>query len=145
MARVTKATPARRSAKTAEPKKKIGRPLGSKNKVVASAKSKASPASRTPATRRATAAAPSPVRMNKAELETHVIKLERSLARARTQTAELKKALKEAQQPPAAKAAEPSAPAKESSGSLVKRARRPEPANAASEQGESIEVDQLEE
>ncbi len=43
--------------------------------------------------------------MNKADLEAHVFKLERSLARVRAQAAELKKALKDAQQLANAKAA----------------------------------------
>ncbi len=146
MARATKATTTRRSAKPAEPRKKIGRPLGSKNKVVAPAKSKSQRASKKPLVRRA-AAVPAAVRMNKADLEAHVVKLERGLARARTQTAELKKALKEAQQA-SAKTAEPSsaptkATRKRSSGNPVKRGRHPEAADASPEQAEGSEVDPI--
>ena len=74
-------------------------------------------------------AAPASVRMNKADLEAHVVKLERGLARAKAQNAELKKALKDAQQsttmeaaPPAAKPAR--ATRKTASSAPVKRARR---------------------
>ena len=91
MARATKATTTRRSVKPVEPKKKIGRPVDSKNKVAAPAKTNASPASKGPAIRRSTAAVPASVRMNKTELEAHVFKLERNLARVRAQAAELKK------------------------------------------------------
>ncbi len=84
--------------------KRLGRPLGSKNKT--SLKSK----TRTPATasRRVaakTSAVPAAPKMSKAALELHVAKLERSIARLRKQNAELKQTARdEPEKAPAAKA-----------------------------------------
>lgn len=95
MARATKTT--RASAKRATeptPKKRLGRPLGSKNRVPTPARAKSAPASATKrgAVRKAAPAAP---KMNKAELEAQVLKLERSIARLRKQNTELKAAARE--------------------------------------------------
>ena len=72
--------------------------------------------------------------MNKAELEVQVVKLERSLARARAQTAELKQALKEAQQPAT------TTPAKTS-----KKATRTKAEIAAAEEAQDTEAAQSDE
>lgn len=66
------------------PKKRIGRPPGSKNRVAAAPVA---------SVKRATpkkAAAPAASKLNKAELEYQVIKLERTIARLRKQNAEFK-------------------------------------------------------
>ena len=93
MARSTKTT--RTSAKrTPEPasRKRLGRPLGSKNKVTSATKAKAAPVARTTrAAPRRTTGAPAP-KLNKAELEQQVVKLERTIVRLRKQNADLKQA-----------------------------------------------------
>ena len=136
MARATKTTTTRPSAAAVAPKKKIGRPVGSKNRVPASPRSKAAAAAQKPAVRRA-AAAPAPVRMNKAELEAKILKLERSLARARAQNAELKQALKEVPQPARAETAQPAATSTKTS--PAKRGRRSNAEIAAAEQAQGTE------
>ena len=132
MARATKTTTTRPSAAAVAPKKKIGRPVGSKNRVPASPA-----AAQKPAVRRA-AAAPAPVRMNKAELEAKILKLERSLARARAQNAELKQALKEVPQPARAETAQPAATSTKTS-TPAKRGRRSNAEIAAAEQAQGTE------
>ena len=90
MARTT--TPTRSSSRRAaepEPKKRLGRPPGSKNRVPAKAKAGAARSARK-------SAPPAAPRLNKAELEAQVAKLERAGARLRKQNAELKQAAKEA-------------------------------------------------
>ncbi len=148
MARATKTATTRRSAPAAEPKKKIGRPAGSKNRVASGPKSKSAAAPKKPATSRASAT-PAPVRMNKAELEAHVVKLERGLARAKAQNAELKKALKEAQQPGKPATAPPPAEAKttrkKTSGTPAKRTRRTKAEMAAAAQAQEPETDSSDE
>ena len=146
MARAAKATTTRRSATVAVPKKKIGRPVGLKNRVTASLKGKAAAAPKRTVVRRASAT-PAPIRMNKAELEVQVIKLERSLARARAQTAELKQALKGAHQPAATATARPETATtkttrKKATSTPVKRTRRTKAEMAAAEQAENAEADQ---
>ncbi len=85
--------------------------------------------------------------MNKAELEAHVVKLERGLARAKVQTAELKKTLKEAQQPATSADAPPAPKAKttrkKANSTPVKRTRRTkaEMAEAAQAQESDAEAD----
>lgn len=141
MARATTKTTATtkaasRPSAAAAPKKKIGRPPGSKNRVPAAA------TTRTAAARRTPAATPA-VRMNKAELEAHVVKLERSLARAKTQTADLKRALKEASQPAATanpRRAPAAAKAKyKNDVPPAKRARRSKAEVAAAEQAQDTD------
>ena len=73
----------------AEQKRRPGRPAGSKNRVAASSKAKPR-----------VAASP---KMNKVELEAHVVKLERTVTRLREQNKELK--LAATAQPKVAKAA----------------------------------------
>ncbi len=90
MARTT--TPTRSSSRRAAepaPKKRLGRPPGSKNRVPAKAKAGAARSVR----KRAVPAAP---RLNKAELEAQLAKLERTVKRLRKQNAELKQAAREA-------------------------------------------------
>ena len=143
MARATKPATTRRSAPAAEPRKKIGRPAGSKNRVASGPKSKSAAAPKKTATSRASAT-PTPVRMNKAELEAHVVKLERGLARAKAQNAELKKALKEAQQPTKSAVAPPAAKAKttrkKGGSTAVKRTRRTKAEMAAAAQAQEPEA-----
>ena len=106
MARSTKTTrnSTRRTPEPA-PRKRLGRPPGSKNRVKLSTSTKAVPVVRTVrAAPRRTTAAPAP-KLNKAELEAQVVKLERSIARLRKQNAELKqmartKAREAAEAPP---------------------------------------------
>ena len=89
MARTTTPTrPSSRRAAEPAPKKRLGRPPGSKNRVPAKAKADTSRSARKPAA----AAAP---RLKKAELEAQVTRLERAVARLRKQNAELKQAAKE--------------------------------------------------
>ena len=96
MARSTKTT--RVSTKRASepaPRKHLGRPPGSKNKVTSAAKAKAAPVAHTTRTApKATAASATP-KLNKAELEQQVVKLERSIVRLRKQNTELKQAARE--------------------------------------------------
>ena len=83
--------------------------------------------------------------MNKADLEAHVAKLERGLARAKAQNGDLKKALKEAQQPTNVEAAPPAAkPAKatrkKASSTPVRRTRRTKEEMAAAGRVEDTEA-----
>jgi exonuclease VII small subunit len=90
-ATTTKSRPRRKAVAEAVPKRRPGRPLGSKNrKAVASVLGSSSKAktSRSPTTRAAIATP----RLNKAELEARVAKLERTLTRLREQNKELKRA-----------------------------------------------------
>ncbi len=87
-----------RTVADAAPKRRPGRPPGVKNRV------KATPAKATRTTK-ATAAAKAAPKRNKAELEAHVIKLERTVARLREQNKEMKRAAAapaETPEPPAA-------------------------------------------
>ncbi|MGI4796582.1 MAG: hypothetical protein ACRYG8_21485 [Janthinobacterium lividum] len=109
MAHATKPTssPGRKAVEAA-PKKRLGRPPGSKNKAVSKPKAAAaSVAAGRAAPKRATAAvAPT---LNKAELEQQIIKLERTIARLRKQNAELKTVAREEAAEVAAAAAAPRA------------------------------------
>ncbi len=82
--------------------------------------------------------------MNKAELEAEVIKLERGLARAKAQNIELKKAIKEAQQPTQSAVAPPAAEAKttrkKASSTPAKRTRRTKAEIAAAAQAQEPEA-----
>ncbi|NPD68203.1 hypothetical protein HN018_22480 (plasmid) [Lichenicola cladoniae] len=80
-------------------KKPRGRPPGSKNGVRATSKAKAPAAVKRAAVRKSAPAAP---KLNKAELEAHVIKLERTIDRLRKQGAEMKQAAKLSTAKPAA-------------------------------------------
>ncbi len=138
MARATKTTTTRSSAAQVAPKKKIGRPVGSKNRVPASPRSKAAAAPQKPAVRRPVAA-PAPVRMNRAELEAQILKLERSLARARAQNAELKQALKDVPQPAGTATARPAATSTTTS-IPAKRGRRSNAEIAAAAEAQGTEA-----
>ena len=144
MARATKPATTRRSAPAAEPKKRIGRPAGSKNRVASGPKSKSAAAPKKPAMSRALAT-PAPLRMNKAELEAQLVKLERGLARAKAQNTELKKALKEAQQPTGSAVEPPMAVSnpvrKKASSTPAKRTRRTKAEMAAAAQAQEPEAD----
>ena len=91
MARIRKttATSTKRAPEPA-PKKRLGRPLGSKNRVTSAGKAKAAPVASTGHGVSKKTAAPVVPKLNKAELEHQVIKLERTIARLRKQNAELK-------------------------------------------------------
>ncbi|MGI4982518.1 MAG: hypothetical protein ACRYGL_04155 [Janthinobacterium lividum] len=130
MARAT--TPSRtRTTRSAEPapKKRLGRPVGSKNRVTAATKTKTKAKTAPAAARRSTPArrtAPAAPKMNKAELEAQVAKLERAVARLRKQNAELKQSTREEHvEPPKAAPAPAAAPAK------PKRAAAPRARRAA--------------
>lgn len=90
MARSTKTTrsSARRAPEPA-PKKRPGRPLGSKNRVKSPTSAKAVPVARTTRAAPRKTAAPAP-KLNKAELEAQIVRLERTIVRLRKQNAELK-------------------------------------------------------
>ena len=95
MARATKTTrPSGRRTPDPVPRKRPGRPLGSKNKVAAVTKANIPPVARTARQVRKTPAVATP-RLNKAELEAQVVKLERTIARLRKQNTELKQAARE--------------------------------------------------
>ena len=91
MARSTKTTrsSARRGPQPA-PKKRLGRPLGSKKRVKPSTPTKAAFVAYTTRAAPRKAAAPAAPKLNKAELEHQVVKLERTITRLRKQNAELK-------------------------------------------------------
>ena len=92
--------------------KRLGRPVGSKNKVPSATKTRAKIAVAT--SKRAAAgqpAASATPKMSKADLEMHVVKLERSIARLRKQNAELKQTARDdAAEAPAAKPARATKP-----------------------------------
>ena len=93
MAQSTKTT--RTSARrTPEPttKKRLGRPLGSKNKATSAVNAKAAPVARTTRAASRKTASPAAPKLSKAELEHQLIKLERTITRLRKQNAELKQA-----------------------------------------------------
>jgi hypothetical protein len=155
MARATKAS-AKRTTTAATPKRKPGRPVGAKTRAIAPAK-KTAPAARQTTRRTVTraTATPAPVRMNKAELEAQVVKLERSIERLRKQNAELKQALKAAPQaepakaagkPTAKAAAKPAAHTRKSTDKTetapTKRGRRSKAEIAAVEATEEAKVEQ---
>lgn len=88
------ATATRSSAKykpTVAAPKRRGRPVGSKNGVGKTSKAKAPAATRSATVRKAAPAAP---KLSKAELEAHIIKLERTINRLRKQGAEMKQTAK---------------------------------------------------
>ena len=143
MARTAKTTraPGKPKAEPA-PKKRLGRPVGSKNRTTATVKAKAAPIT---AAKRAVAkkpAIPTAPKLNKAELEHQVIKLERTIARLRKQNAELKQTAREdaveAAKPAAAPAAapdkQPARAAAPKSRRALKKAAEPEVAVADTEE-----------
>src|SRR3978361_994767 len=79
--------PAAGSTRTGPAKPKLGRPAGSKNRSPVVSLKAANPPTRSTASRKAAPVAP---KLNKAELEVHVAKLERLVARLREQNKELK-------------------------------------------------------
>ncbi len=133
MARTT--TPTRSSSRRAAepaPKKRLGRPPGSKNRIPA----KAAGAARS--TRNA--AAPAAPRLNKAELEAQVAKLERTVARLRKQNAGLKQAAEEAA---AAPEPEPTRkPRRTAAAPKTARTRRTASTEAGSAPAETDETDE---
>ncbi|NPD69881.1 hypothetical protein HN018_27695 (plasmid) [Lichenicola cladoniae] len=86
----------KKTAPTEAAKKPRGRPPGSKNGVRATSKAKAPVAAKRAVVGKTTSAAP---KLNKAELEAHIIKLERTIDRLRKQGAEMKQAAKPAAAP----------------------------------------------
>jgi len=123
MARVTTSSrsSSRRTPEPA-PKKRLGRPPGSKNIVPAASKAKAAPASAKRVVRKT--AAPAAPKLNKAELEAHVVKLERTVVRLRKQNAELKQAARETTpEPTPAPAPEPTPERKPKRSAAPKAAR----------------------
>ena len=87
--------------------------------------------------------------MNKAEIEAQVVKLARGLARAEAQTTELKKTLKDAQQPTKSPEAPPVAEAKttlKKAGSTpVKHTRRTKADMAVAAQAHEAEINSSDE
>ena len=118
MARTT--TPTRSSSRRATepaPKKRLGRPPGSKNRVPAKAKAD------TPRSARKSVAPAAP-RLNKAELEAQLARLERAVARLRKQNAELKHAAKEAAAAPEPEPVPTRKPKRTAAAPKATRARR---------------------
>ena len=127
MARATTTTSRTGSKRAPEPapKKRLGRPVGSKNRVPTAAKTKAAAASSPKRAVGRKAAAPAAPKMSKADLEAHVVKLERTVARLRKQTAELKQAAQESVvDTKAAKAAKAAVPEKRSKRTAAPKTRR---------------------
>lgn len=89
----------KKTAPVAPAKKPRGRPPGSKNGVRATSNAKAPAAVKRAVVRKTVLAAP---KLNKAELEAHIIKLERTIDRLRKQGAEMKQAAKVSSAAPAA-------------------------------------------
>lgn len=133
MARTT--TPTRSSRRAAEtaPKKRLGRPPGSKNRVPAKAKTGAARSGRK-------AAVPAAPRLNKAELEAQVAKLERTVARLRKQNAELKQAAQEAAAAPEPEPAPARRPRRTATASRAARSRRDASAQAGPSPAEPDEA-----
>lgn len=94
--------PAARSTVMASSKPKVGRPLGSKNRSSAVPLKATTSPTRSVMSRKAAPAAP---KMNKAELELQLAKLERLVTRLREQNKELKTLVKAAEAPKEAKPA----------------------------------------
>ena len=94
--------PAARSTTTASSRPKVGRPPGSKNRSTAAPLKAATPPTRSVVSRKAAPVAP---KMNKAELELQLAKLERLVTRLREQNKELKALAKPAEAPKEAKPA----------------------------------------
>ncbi|MGI4747207.1 MAG: hypothetical protein ACRYFY_14375 [Janthinobacterium lividum] len=100
MARTATSTrSSKKTTPTAAAKKPLGRPPGSKNGVRATNKAKAPAAVKRAVVRKT---APAAQKLNKAELEAHIIKLGRTIDRLRKQGAEMKQTAKEAAATPAA-------------------------------------------
>ena len=74
------------------PKPKRGRPPGSKNRVPAESTKTTRAAARTAAARKSPLATP---KLNKAEVEAQLVKLERTVSRLREQNKELKRLVRE--------------------------------------------------
>ena len=126
MARTT--TPTRSSSRrAAEPalKKRLGRPPGSKNRVPTKAKAGAARSARK-------LAVPAAPRLNKAELEAQLAKLERMVARLRKQNAELKQAAQETAAAPEPEPAPTRRPRRTAAAPKTARTRRNASADAAS-------------
>ena len=100
MARTATSTrSSKKTTPTAAAKKPLGRPRGSKNGVRTTSKAKTPAAAKRAVVRKTAPAAP---KLNKAELEAHIIKLERTIDRLRKQGAEMKQAAKVSSAKPAA-------------------------------------------
>jgi len=89
----------KKTTPTAAATKRRGRPVGSKNGVRATRKAVAPAAAKGAVARKTALAAP---KLNKAELEAHIIKLERTIDRLRKQGVEMKHAAKASSAKPAA-------------------------------------------
>lgn len=141
-------TPSRPAVAKA-PERRPGRPAGSKNRVAAAPEKAASVSARATASRKSAPAAP---KMNKADLEAHVTKLERTISRLREQNKELKRAAVERPEPveapepkakPARRSSKPAAEAPvaeaqpvETSAPLARRARKSPAARKSSVQND---------
>lgn len=145
MARTTTKTtraPAKRTPEPA-PKKRVGRPVGSKNRVPASVtKTRSAPA---PVQKRTAARKSAPVapKLNKAELEAQVVKLERTIARLRKQNAEMKQTARQpapAPEPAPTVAATPDKKPKRAA--AAPKARRSSKRDAAQDNDASAESDE---
>lgn len=126
MARSTKTTAAAaKRAPEPAPKKRIGRPVGSKNRAPV-AKTKPARAAATPQKAGRKVAAPATPKMNKAELEAQVVKLERTIARLRKANADLKQTARAepVEAPKPAPAAAPT-PAKKPKRAAAPKTRKP--------------------
>jgi len=93
----------KKTAPTEAAKKPRGRPPGTKNGVRATRKTTAPAAAKRAVVRKSAPAAP---KLNKAELEAQIIKLERTIDRLRKQGAEMKQAAKAPAVKPAASSVE---------------------------------------
>ena len=137
MARSTKTT--RTSARrTPEPttKKRLGRPLGSKNRAASAVNAKAAPVARTTRAASRKVASPAAPKLSKAELEAQVIRLERTITRLRKQNAELKHTARTetreaAEAPPAPVAETKRTPKRGAASSTRRKAAAVEPAAEA--------------
>lgn len=109
-ATATKSRTTHKAAAEAPSKRRPGRPAGSKNRTAIASVPASSREAKTRRTQNAKAAAAP--KMNKAELEAHVAKLERTVARLRAQNKELKRAVADAaEQRDALEAAQQAKPA----------------------------------
>lgn len=150
MARTATKTKASRTTKSkttktvdVAPKKKVGRPLGSKNRVVGAAARKPAPApvTKKEPVKKAALAVPAS-KMSKADLEAQIDKLERALARSRKQNAELSKLLSEAgAQAEAVKVTPKSATRapKKAPTAAVKRRGKPAPVDVSDDKDETLD------
>lgn len=148
MARTAKTTrTSGRSKAEPAPKKRLGRPIGSKNH--SSSNAKAAPVAAAKRSVAKKAVAPATLKLNKAELEAQIVKLERTIARLRKQNTELKQTERadavEAPKAAAAPVAVPSSKPKRASASKtrrsLKKAAEPEADVSDAEENEASSED----